>query len=133
MEKNGVLDVGGKFIVEYDEEKKIVTISTPGNNRIEISDDCKCIRLADQHKNEIVMDHNGITLSSFKDIMLKAKGGITMDATMKLSGTAKQDVSLEGLNVKVQAKIGTSVKGNATAELSANGQTTIKGAMVMIN
>ena len=28
-----------------------------------------------------------------------------MDATMKLSGTAKQDVSLEGLNVNVQAKI----------------------------
>ena len=27
-----------------------------------------------------------------------------MDATMKLSGTARADVSLEGLNVKVQAK-----------------------------
>ena len=56
-----------------------------------------------------------------------------MDATMKLSATAKQDVSLEGLNVKAQAKIGASVKGNATAELSASGQTTVKGAMVMIN
>lgn len=57
----------------------------------------------------------------------------TMDATMKLSGTAKQDVSLEGLNVNVQAKMGATVKGNATAELSASGQTTVKGAMVMIN
>jgi len=56
-----------------------------------------------------------------------------MDATMKISGTAKQDVSLEGLNVKVQAKVGATVKGNATAELSASGQTTVKGAMVMIN
>lgn len=54
-------------------------------------------------------------------------------ATMKLSATAKQDASLEGLNVKVQAKVGASVKGNATAELSAGGQTTVKGAMVMIN
>lgn len=49
-------------------------------------------------------------------------------ATMKLSATAKQDASLEGLNVKVQAKVGASVKGNATAELSAGGQTTVKGA-----
>lgn len=133
MGNNGVLDVGGKFIITYDEEKKVVVISTPGNNLIEINDDYKQIRLVDQHKNEIKMDSGGITLTSSKDIILKAKGNITMDATMKLSGTAKQDISLEGMNVKVQAKIGASVKGNATAELSASGQTTVKGAMVMIN
>lgn len=133
MGNNGVLDVGGKFIITYDEEKKVVVISTPGNNLIEINDDYKQIRLVDQHKNEIKMDSRGITLTSSKDIILKAKGNITMDATMKLSGTAKQDISLEGMNVKVQAKIGASVKGNATAELSASGQTTVKGAMVMIN
>lgn len=122
-----------KLRIEFDEEKKVITVATPGKNTLEISDDGKCIRLADQHKNEIKMDSGGITLTSAKDIKLKAKGGITMDATMKISGTAKQDVSLEGLNVKVQAKIGASVKGNATAELSASGQTTVKGAMVMIN
>jgi hypothetical protein len=79
------------------------------------------------------MNSNGISLSSAKDITLKAKGAITMDATSKISGIAKQDVSLEGLNVKVQAKVSATVKGNATAELSASGQTTVKGAMVMIN
>ena len=133
MDNNGIFDVEGKFVIKYDEEKNIVTISTPRNNRIEISDEDKSIRLTDEHKNEIKMDKNGITLSSAKDLKLTAKGNITLDATMKLSGTAKQDVSLEGLNVKVQAKIGASVKGNATAELSASGQTTVKGAMVMIN
>ena len=122
-----------KLRIEFDEEKKVITVATPGKNTLEISDDGKHIKLTDQHKNEITMDSGGITLSSSKDITLKAKGNITMDATMKLSGTAKQDASLEGLNVKVQAKIGASVKGNATAELSASGQTTVKGAMVMIN
>lgn len=122
-----------KMLIEFDEEKKIITVATPGKNTVEISDDGKHIRLTDQHKNEIKMDSGGITLTSAKDITLKAKGNITMDATMKLSGTAKQDVSLEGLNVKVQAKVGATVKGNATAELSASGQTTVKGAMVMIN
>lgn len=111
----------------------MITVATPGKNTLKISDDGKYIYLADQHKNEIKMDSGGITLTSAKDIKLSAKGNITMDATMKLSGIAKQDVSLEGLNVKVQAKVGASVKGNATAELSAGGQTTVKGAMVMIN
>ncbi|WP_294606302.1 type VI secretion system tip protein VgrG [uncultured Bacteroides sp.] len=122
-----------KLRIEFNEEKKIITISTPGKNTVEINDDGKYIKLADQHKNEIVMDSSGISLSSSKDIKLKAKGGITMDATSKISGTAKSDISLEGMNVKVQAKVGASVKGNATAELSASGQTTVKGAMVMIN
>ena len=111
----------------------IHVISTPGNNLIEINDNYKQIRLVDQHKNEIKMDREGISLTSTKNITLKAKGDITMDTTMKISGIAKQDISLEGLNVKVQAKIGATVKGNATAELSASGQTTVKGAMVMIN
>ena len=115
------------------EAKDCLLYTSPRKNTVELSDDGKRIRLTDENKNEITMDKNGITLSSAKDITLKAKGNITMDATMKLSGTAKQDVSLEGLNVKVQAKVGATVKGNATAELSASGQTTVKGAMVMIN
>lgn len=122
-----------KLRIEFDEEKKVITVATPGKNTLEISDDGKHIKLTDQHKNEITMDSGGITLSSAKDITLKAKGGITLDATSKISGTAKQDISLDGMNVKVQAKVGASVKGNATAELSAGGQTTVKGAMVMIN
>lgn len=122
-----------KMKIEFNEEKKVITISTPGKNTVEISDDAKQIKLTDQHKNEILMNSDGISLSSSKDIKLKAKGSIAMDATMKLSGNAKQDVTLEGLNVKVQAKVGASVKGNATAELSASGQTIVKGAMVMIN
>ena len=122
-----------KLRIEFDEEKKVITVSTPGKNTLEISDDGKSIRLTDQHKNEIKMDSGGITLSSAKDIKLKAKGGITMEATTKISGTAKSDISLDGMNVKVQAKVGATVKGNATAELSASGQTVVKGAIVRIN
>lgn len=119
--------------IVFDEEKKIITVSTPGKNTVEISDDAKQIKLTDQHKNEIVMNSSGISLSSCKDITLKAKGNITFDAGLKINGTAKHDISLEGLNIKAQAKIGVSVKGTASAELSASGQTTVKGAMVMIN
>lgn len=119
--------------IEFDEEKKVITIATPSKNTLEINDEGKSITLTDQHKNEIKMDSGGISLTSAKDITLKAKGGITMDATSKINGTAKQDVSLEGTDVKVQAKMGATIKGNLTAELSSSGQTTIKGMTVMIN
>ena len=119
--------------IEFDEEKKVITIATPSKNTLEINDDGKSITLTDQHKNEIKMDSGGISLTSAKDITLKAKGGITMDATSQINGTAKQDVSLEGTDVKVQAKMGATIKGNLTAELSSSGQTTIKGMTVMIN
>lgn len=122
-----------KMRIEFNEEKKVITISTPGKNRVEISDDDKHIKLTDQNKNEIVMNSSGISLSSAKDITLKAKGAITIEATSKINATAKQDVSLEGLNVKMEAKVSATVKGNAKAELLASGQTTVKGAMVMIN
>lgn len=122
-----------KLRIEFNEEKKVITIATPGKNTLEISDDGKHIKLTDQHKNEIKMDSEGITLSSAKDIKLKTKGGITLDATSKISGTAKSDISLDGMNVKVQAKVGATVKGNATAEISASGQTVVKGAIVRIN
>ena len=52
---------------------------------------------------------------------------------MKADIKAKSDTSIEGLNVKAAAKVSISVSGNAKAELSASGQTVVKGAMVMIN
>lgn len=122
-----------KLKIEFDEEKKSITIVTPGKNQIEISDDGKSIRLADQHKNTLVLDQNGITLNSAKDITLKAKANIVLDATAKASVKAQSDVTIDGTNVTASAKMSFKAKGNATAELSASGQTTVKGAMVMIN
>ncbi|MDD3038736.1 hypothetical protein [Bacteroides sp.] len=133
MGKNGVLGAGGKFVIEYDEEKKVVTISTPGNNLIEISDDAKSITLKDQHRNEIVMNDNGIKLTSAKDIVLKAQGDISIEAPGKLKVKAMHDVAIEGMNINVKAQECAKVTGTALAELSASGQTTVKGGMVMIN
>lgn len=133
MEKNGVLEAGGKFVIEYDEEKNVVTISTPGNNRIEISDDARSITLKDQHRNEIVMNDNGIKLTSGKDIVLKARGNISIESSGKFKAKTDQDMEIEGVNVNIKAKVSAKVIGSASAELSASGQTTVKGAIVMIN
>ena len=123
-----------KLTIEFNDEKKIISIRTPGNNMIEINDDGKSVTINDQNKNSFIMDTNGVTIQSDKDIILKAKGNITVEANSKLGmKSSTSDVSIEGTNVKAQAKIEISLKGNAKAELNASGQTIVKGAMVMIN
>lgn len=122
-----------KMKVEFDEEKKIVTVTTPGNNMLELNDDGKSVSLSDQNGNKLILDDQGITLDSGGKIILKSKGDITADATGQIGLSSKSDVSLDGMNVKATAKTGFTAKGNATAELSASGQTTVKGGMVMIN
>ncbi|MCH8987730.1 MAG: type VI secretion system tip protein VgrG [Chloroflexi bacterium] len=119
--------------VEFDDEKKIVTIITPGGNQIVISDEDESILLQDQNDNKVELGPSGITLDSPKDITITAKGKVTIDATGEIGITSKADVKVEGLNVSNTAQVGFTAKGNATAELSASGQTTVKGAVVMIN
>jgi uncharacterized protein involved in type VI secretion and phage assembly len=122
-----------KLKLSFDDEKKITKIETPGGNSIMLSDDAKSIEIADQNSNTIKMTSSGITIESQKDITLKATGNITLDATGKLNLTAKQDVAVSGMNINNTAQVGFTAKGNATAEVSASGQTTLKGGIVMIN
>jgi len=122
-----------KMKITFDEEKKVITVETPGGNKVTLSDDAKGITLKDQNKNTLTLNDKGIALDSPKDIAITAKGKITLDATGAVNITSKADVKLKGMNVNATADVGLVVKGNASAELSASGQTTVKGAMVMIN
>jgi Rhs element Vgr protein len=122
-----------KIKITMDDEKKVIKIETPGGNMITISDEGKSIELKDQNSNSIKMSASGIDLTSAKDINIKATGGITLDATAKVTITAKQDAAITGMNVTATAQMGFTAKGNATAEISASGQTTVKGGIVMIN
>lgn len=122
-----------KMVLSFDDQNKIIKITTSGNNSITISDKDKAITIADQNSNSIKLSSDGIVLNSGKDIKLTASGGITLSATQKINIAAQQDVAVSGMNVNNTAQVGFTGKGSATAELSASGQTTIKGAMVMIN
>jgi len=119
--------------ITFDDDKKILTLETPTKNMIVFSDDEEAIKISDQHSNEILMDKDGIKLDSSKDIKLTAKGKISLSAGAAIQLEAKADVTVSGNNISNSAEIGFTAKGNATAELSASGNTTVKGAMVMIN
>ncbi|MCF6405965.1 type VI secretion system tip protein VgrG [Chitinophaga filiformis] len=134
-EKNNVkaLYTRSKLQLNFDDDKKIIKITTPGNNMITLSDDGKSIEIKDQNNNSVKLDSSGITLDTPKDITLKATGNINLQATGKVSMQATQDMELKGMNINQTAQMGFTAKGTATAEVSASGQTVIKGAMVMIN
>ena len=106
-----------KLKLEFDDEKKAITIETPGGNSLVLDDDNGGITLKDQNGNKIVMDSNGITIESASALAIKAT----------------QDGTIEALNLTASAQIGLKVEGSATAELSAGGSTTVKGGIVQIN
>ena len=118
------------FLFPFD---KIIKIFTPGGNNITLDDSEKGITITDQNNNTLKLNSSGIEMESPKNIVIKATGDITLDATGKLSLQSKQDVIVEGLNITSTAKVGFTAKGSASAEISASGQTIVKGAMVMIN
>lgn len=122
-----------KLEVNFNEKDKVILIKSPGGNEITISDKDKGITIKDQNDNSAKFDSSGITLDSASNISVKAKGNITLDAGGNLELKAKANVTVEGLQIENTAKTAFTAKGNATAELSASGQTTVKGAMVMIN
>jgi uncharacterized protein involved in type VI secretion and phage assembly len=119
--------------IEFDDKDKILTIDTPAGNSVVLSDKNKSITLKDEIGNKITMDPNGITLESSKDMVIKAAGKIELDAGTHMDIKAKADIDLEGLNVNAKAQAAFKAAGGASAEISASGNTTIKGAMVMIN
>lgn len=119
--------------MEFDDDKKEVTILTPAGNTIVLSDNDKKILVQDQTGNRVELGTGGITLDSPKDIGISAKGKISIDAVGAIAISSKADVKITGLNISNSANVGFTAKGSASAELSASGQTTVKGAMVMIN
>lgn len=122
-----------KCKLAFDDDRRRVILTTPGMNQVVLSDDTQSIVITDQSNNRIEMTPGGITLTSGKDIVMTAAGKITLAAGGTVEATAMADLKLSGLNVSCDASIGFIAKGTATAALSAAGQVSVKGAIVLIN
>lgn len=106
-EKGFVSRSGMKWL--FNDEHNNILMETPDGNKVSISGEDQSISMEDQHGNKIVLDSNGITLESMKDIVLKATGNLEM----------------EGLAANISAQ--------STGEFSASGTLTLKGGLVQIN
>ena len=120
-----VIQTASKLKMTFDDDKKILTLETPGGASVTLDDEGGTLALADQNGNSIEMSSSGIKIDTPGDLALSATGNVEVAATM--------DATITGMNVSAEADVGFTGKGNATAEVSASGTMTVKGAMVMIN
>jgi Rhs element Vgr protein len=131
--RNKAIVTSSQMKISFDDVDKNLQIETPGGQMITLSDQNQSITITDSNKNKIVMDAGGISLDSPKDITLKAGGSVQVEATAGIDLKTQGDVGIQGMNTNITADVALAAKGQASAELSASGQTTVKGAMVMIN
>lgn len=122
---------GLKF--EMDDENKIITVQTPASNKMVLSDKDKSISITDQNGNKIELSSSGILIEAAKAVTIKSGTETGIKAGTSGSFNAATSLALKSTNIEATADAGFTAKGNATAELSAAGQTTVKGAIVMIN
>ncbi len=120
-------------MVQVSEALGKVTIVTRSASKIVIDDPNKSLCLHDINGNKIEMGPEGITITSVKDITFVAAGQMQLQANGNITTAARADVVQTGLNITQTAQVGYVAKGAASAEMSAAGTTTVKGAMVMIN
>lgn len=118
----------------FDDDKKVITLITPGGNSVVISDDAKSITMTDQNSNSVKLSSDGITLSSAKDVKITAAQNITMEAQAgNFSAKGTNGSTISGLTVALKADTEFTAQGSASAAVTSSGETTIKGSIVMIN
>lgn len=103
--------------MEFNEEDKIVTIETPGSNKLVMNDKDGVFEIIDSNGNQIVLDNQGINI--------KSAGKITLEAST--------DLSIKGVNLTAEASASLKASGSANAEVSSSGVLAVKGSLVQIN
>lgn len=101
----------------FDDDQKVVTLATPGGNSLSLTDADGGIVLEDQNGNKLILNADGIELSSIKAVNLKAT----------------TDLKLKGVNTELKASAALKAEGTASAEITSSGIMTVKGSLVQIN
>ena len=101
----------------FNDDKKSLTIQTPGGKKVIIDEDADKILLSDEHNNKITMNKDGIVIESAKNMTLKAA----------------QNLNLEAANISQKAQTSFKVESQGQAQLNATGDMVVKGTFVRIN
>lgn len=131
--KKAIVSKSGIYI-QFDDDKKIFTISTPDKNKIILDDDKKKITIEDDNGNMVTMSDGGIFMKSPKDIMLQADGKVTITGKqgVKLASDAG-DAEISGINVSQTAMKEFMVDGGMKATVQSSMNMTLESAMININ
>jgi uncharacterized protein involved in type VI secretion and phage assembly len=107
----------GNLKLVFDDENGVITIETPEGNSLLLTDGDGGIALSDQNGNSLVMNSDGIELSSAGNIKVAANG----------------DIGVEGINTELKGSAAFKAEGSSSAQLSSSGTLTVSGSLVQIN
>ncbi|NOT18953.1 MAG: hypothetical protein HOP24_01575 [Sideroxydans sp.] len=124
---------GGKLTLEFDQDKKTITITTPNNHQIVILDEQDALQLQDRFGNLVTLGANGILMQSVQDVSILAAGKVNIAAAGNIAIESKADCTVDALNITQTTKISFVARANTVTEISASGMTSIKGALVNLN
>ena len=122
-----------KMKIEFNEEEKEISISTPEGNNIVLNENKQEILIEDQNDNQIKTSSSGIELKSSKDIKISSGGSLQLSAQGKVDISSTADLSVKGLNINQEADVGFSAKATANLELNSSGVAVLKGSIIQIN
>jgi len=118
----------------FNDKDKIITLATPGGNKLVLDDKNGQIQLVDQNGNSLQMDKDGVTLKSAKDATVQAAQSLNLKGDKGVAAVSSGgDLTGKGMNVTLTAQTGFTAKGSASAEVQGGSMLTLKGGMVMIN
>ena len=122
-----------KSAIQYDGATKTITLRTPAGQTVTINDESSSISLKDASGNSITLSATVIAITSASNITLQASGNITQTAQANVTVSAADNLKFTAEQIDMEAQATFEARGNATAELSAAGVLSLKGAMVEIN
>jgi len=122
-----------KLRLDFFEDKKAVQISTPGQQSVRLDDDAATVTIKDMNGNTFTMNSAGISLDSALDIVLKAKGNISLTAGANLNLKATAKTAIDGAQVGVTATTSLTASSAGMAKLSAAAVLKLTGALININ
>lgn len=120
--------------IEIDEDAKRIRISTPGGQSITLDDAARSVTVLDANNNQVTLAPEGMTLRAARNLTIQAGGQLTLAGDQGVSiRAASGDATVDAINVTAHALTALKAVGDMTAELNSRTQTTVRGAMVMIN
>lgn len=123
----------GQLTLELDDEQKVITLKTPGGNKLVISDDALGLTLTDQQGNTVTLSDKGVAIASKTSLSLSADTDITIKALGSLTLQAGESLQATALTLSATAEAELTLSSSGTAALTGEAMTTVKGALVMIN
>ncbi|MCK7559670.1 hypothetical protein MKQ70_33890 [Chitinophaga sedimenti] len=106
-----------KLELVFDDNKKSVTIRTPGGKIITIDDNGSLIKLEDENGNKVTMEPAAIKLEAAANLELKA------GAELKIAAP----------NISIKSDVACELNGSASVKVASSGSCVIQGAIVQIN